>query len=247
MDRRYYLLVVILSTVAAMFNIDCAPVRAAQPMACSPLTPTQCSPGTASSGQTVYGWLAVSGRGIEAAQSAESRSGCDGCVWTITRECLQQSGQSGPGGEHCDGLYVGCPGIDKRIVVQFAASAGSPLQDVDQYCYATPDGGGHRRRYGRAGCSQICDAADRLDTDRPSLAAGEHHAGEPPDVLRRGSTGLRSGNGRRPGLLTPAVGISAVLCLVVRRRQHPHDDRSRRRAAERCRPPHLPGAGGLRA
>jgi hypothetical protein len=36
---------------------------------------------------------------------------------------------------------VGCPGTDLRIDIQEQATTASTLEDVDTYCYKTPDGG----------------------------------------------------------------------------------------------------------
>jgi hypothetical protein len=108
---------------------------------CNPLSPSSCQTGGAAAGQDAQGWLYVAGRVAEARESASRPDGCAGCRWIISTVCLTQSGQAGPGGQHCTGIYVTCPGADIRVRVQFGATTESVPVDIDTYCYATPDGG----------------------------------------------------------------------------------------------------------
>jgi hypothetical protein len=108
---------------------------------CDPLAPGACTGTQATGGQTVHGWMFVTGREAEADESAKVASDCAGCTWVVSLDCLPDSGAAGPGSEHCAGLYVGCTTAQQRFVVSFSSSPGGQLAQIDTYCYATPDGG----------------------------------------------------------------------------------------------------------
>jgi hypothetical protein len=108
---------------------------------CDPLAPGACTSTQATGGQTVRGWMLVTGRNAEADESATVASDCAGCTWVVSVDCLMNSGAAGPGSEHCSGLYVGCTANKQRFTVLFSSSPGGQLEQIDTYCYATANGG----------------------------------------------------------------------------------------------------------
>lgn len=81
------------------------------------------------------------GRSAEAKYSGQAIQGCAECRWVVTAVCTVGTGLSGPEEDHCLGVFVGCPPLQAKFLVRYQQNRLAPFVDVDQYCYADPDGG----------------------------------------------------------------------------------------------------------
>lgn len=151
-------------------SVGINPSLAASAASCSGTSVLVCGDGTAEPGaQTVTGWLITKGSPQAETLSAK-RHGCGDCRWFVTTQCIRASGLSGPDGDHCAGIFVGCSADQLRFNLELETAA-EPLHQVDTYCYAAPDGGvvtaatiaPDLRRY----ASQLTVATPTLETFPP--------------------------------------------------------------------------------
>jgi len=101
---------------------------------------TTCIAGASDQAQHVNGWLLISHSPVTNALSS-GQGGCEGCSWTIFRQCSYEQGAPSSSGDRCIGPDVTCGPGQQRNFVLFSPSAGVPPRQVDSYCFSDGDAG----------------------------------------------------------------------------------------------------------